>query len=466
MNQIYEKLVKCYEYCRDKVNFIPKVALVLGSGLGNYARNVKVVAEIPYSEIEGFPVSTVAGHDGRFLFGYIEEVPVVLMKGRVHYYEGYSMQDVVLPIRLMKMLGAEILFLTNASGGIKKGFSAGDFMLITDQIASFVPSPLIGKNLDELGPRFPDMSEVYNKDLQEIIRETAKEEQIPLQEGVYLQFTGPNYESPAEVRLAGILGADAVGMSTACEAIAANHMGMKICGISCISNLACGISEAPLNHEEVQKTADEKAPLFERLVTKSIVKMCKMTPDDTQLVPEDKNSVIEEKQSLTEEVSETMKRQQVRIYTDGAARGNPDGPGGYGTVLEFVDTKGELHMKEFSCGYKKTTNNRMELMAAIVGLEALNKPCDVELYSDSKYLVDAFNQHWIDSWLKKGWKRGKNEPVKNIDLWKRLLKAKEQHRVTFIWVKGHDGHAQNERCDELATTAADGDNLLDDVVLE
>ena len=466
MNQIYEKLVKCYEYCRDKVNFIPKVALVLGSGLGNYARNVKVVAEIPYSEIEGFPVSTVAGHDGRFLFGYIEEVPVVLMKGRVHYYEGYSMQDVVLPIRLMKMLGAEILFLTNASGGIKKGFSAGDFMLITDQIASFVPSPLIGKNLDELGPRFPDMSEVYNKDLQEIIRETAKEEQIPLQEGVYLQFTGPNYESPAEVRLAGILGADAVGMSTACEAIAANHMGMKICGISCISNLACGISEAPLNHEEVQKTADEKAPLFERLVTKSIVKMCKMTPDDTQLVSEDKNSLIEEKQSLTEEVSETMKRQQVKIYTDGAARGNPDGPGGYGTVLEFVDTKGELHMKEFSCGYKKTTNNRMELMAAIVGLEALNKPCDVELYSDSKYLVDAFNQHWIDSWLKKGWKRGKNEPVKNIDLWKRLLKAKEQHRVTFIWVKGHDGHAQNERCDELATTAADGDNLLDDVVLE
>ena len=466
MNQIYEKLVKCYEYCRDKVNFIPKVALVLGSGLGNYARNVKVVAEIPYSEIEGFPVSTVAGHDGRFLFGYIEEVPVVLMKGRVHYYEGYSMQDVVLPIRLMKMLGAKILFLTNASGGIKKGFSAGDFMLITAQIASFVPSPLIGKNLDELGPRFPDMSEVYNKDLQEIIRETAKEEQIPLQEGVYLQFTGPNYESPAEVRLAGILGADAVGMSTACEAIAANHMGMKICGISCISNLACGISEAPLNHEEVQKTADEKAPLFERLVTKSIVKMCKKTPDDTQLVSEDKNSLIEEKQSLTEEVSETMKRQQVKIYTDGAARGNPDGPGGYGTVLEFVDTKGELHTKEFSCGYKKTTNNRMELMAAIVGLEALNKPCDVELYSDSKYLVDAFNQHWIDSWLKKGWKRGKNEPVKNIDLWKRLLKAKEQHRVTFIWVKGHDGHAQNERCDELATTAADGDNLLDDVVLE
>jgi ribonuclease HI len=155
---------------------------------------------------------------------------------------------------------------------------------------------------------------------------------------------------------------------------------------------------------------------------------------------------------------------KVKIYTDGAARGNPDGPGGYGTVLEFIDSKGQLHTKELSCGYKKTTNNRMELMAVIAGLEALNRPCEIELYSDSKYVVDAFNQHWIDGWLKKGWKRGKNEPVKNVDLWKRLLKAKEPHQITFIWVKGHDGHPQNERCDTLATTAADGGNLLDDVI--
>ena len=155
---------------------------------------------------------------------------------------------------------------------------------------------------------------------------------------------------------------------------------------------------------------------------------------------------------------------KVKIYTDGAARGNPDGPGGYGTVLEFIDSKGQLHTKELSCGYKKTTNNRMELMAVIAGLEALNRPCEIELYSDSKYVVDAFNQHWIDGWLKKGWKRGKNEPVKNEDLWKRLLKAKEPHQITFIWVKGHDGHPQNERCDTLATTAADGGNLLDDVI--
>lgn len=155
---------------------------------------------------------------------------------------------------------------------------------------------------------------------------------------------------------------------------------------------------------------------------------------------------------------------QVKIYTDGAARGNPDGPGGYGAVLEYVDLKGTLHTKELSQGYKKTTNNRMELMAVIVALEALNRPCEVKLYSDSKYVVDAFNQHWIDSWLKKGWKRGKNEPVKNADLWKRLLKAKEPHQVTFIWVKGHDGHPQNERCDTLATTAADGNDLIDDTI--
>lgn len=152
----------------------------------------------------------------------------------------------------------------------------------------------------------------------------------------------------------------------------------------------------------------------------------------------------------------------VKIYTDGAARGNPDGPGGYGTILHYTDGKGQLHVREFSQGYKKTTNNRMELIAAIVGLEALKRPCQVELYSDSQYLVNAFNQHWIDSWVKKGWKRGKNEPVKNVDLWKRLLAAKEPHQVQFIWVKGHDGHAENERCDQLATTAADGADLLVD----
>lgn len=444
MSQIFERLNQCYAYCKNKIDFTPKVALVLGSGLGHFADTVEIVGEISYHEIEGFPVSTVAGHNGRFLFGYIGEVPVVMMQGRVHYYEGYSMQDVVLPIRLMKMMGAEILFLTNAAGGVNPKFNAGDFMMITDQIASFVPSPLIGENPEELGTRFPDMSEIYDKDLQALIRKTAREEQIDLQEGVYLQFTGPNYESPAEVCMAGLLGADAVGMSTACEAIVANHMGMKICGISCITNMACGISKTPLNHEEVQETANRKAVLFQQLVRK----------------------IIEKMQNNEADTEEEIDMSQVKIYTDGAARGNPDGPGGYGTVLEYVDGKGILHTKEYSCGYTKTTNNRMELMAAIVGLEALNRPCEVELYSDSKYLIDAFNQNWIDGWIAKGWKRGKNEPVKNVDLWKRLLKAKESHQVTFIWVKGHDGHPQNERCDVLATTAADGENLIDDVVTE
>ena len=156
----------------------------------------------------------------------------------------------------------------------------------------------------------------------------------------------------------------------------------------------------------------------------------------------------------------------VEIYTDGSARGNPDGPGGYGAVLRYTDPKGEVHEKELSAGYVRTTNNRMELMAAIAALEELRRPCEVELYSDSQYLVKAFNDHWIEGWIKKGWKRGKNEPVKNVDLWKRLLAAKEPHRVRFIWVKGHDGHAFNERCDHLATTAADGTDLLTDEGLD
>ena len=157
---------------------------------------------------------------------------------------------------------------------------------------------------------------------------------------------------------------------------------------------------------------------------------------------------------------------KVTIYTDGAAKGNPDGPGGYGAVLQYIDTKGILHEKELSAGYKKTTNNRMEMMAAIAALEALNRPCEVTLYSDSKYLTDAFNQHWIDNWIRKGWMRTKKEPVKNIDLWKRLLEAKRPHDVTFCWVKGHDGQPENERCDRLAVRAAEGSNLLTDPGVE
>ncbi len=272
MNPVYEKLMNCFKCVREKIDFVPKVAIILGSGLGDYAGNIRVEAEISYSDIEGFPVSTVPGHAGKFIFGYIGAVPVVCMKGRVHYYEGYPITDVVLPVRLMKLLGAEILFLTNAAGGVNTTFHAGDLMLIRDHIACFAPNPLIGPNMDELGTRFPDMSSVYDKALQEIIRDTARENAIYVQEGVYAYLTGPSFESPADIRMMRALGADAVGMSTVPEAIAANHMGMRICGISCISNLAAGMTQNPLTHEEVQETADMAAAAFAKLVTESVKK--------------------------------------------------------------------------------------------------------------------------------------------------------------------------------------------------
>lgn len=273
MSRQYEKLEKCYEYYRSVTDFVPELGLVLGSGLGGYARNMNVIKEIPYSEIPGFPVSTVQGHDGRFLLGFIGDVPAVVMKGRVHYYEGYSMEEVVLPVRLMIRMGIRTLFLTNAAGGINRKFKTGDFMLITDQISSFVPSPLVGENVSELGDRFPDMTHIYDPELRELIRITAEEEKIALQEGIYLQTSGPNFESPAEIRMYSVMGADAVGMSTACEAIAARHAGIRVCGISCISNMASGISDIELSHLDVQAVADQRAEEFERLVTSSIERM-------------------------------------------------------------------------------------------------------------------------------------------------------------------------------------------------
>lgn len=272
----YEKLHKCYECVKAKIDFKPEIALVLGSGLGDYAESIDIKYTLSYTEIEGFPTSTVEGHKGQFVFGYVNEVPVVIMQGRVHYYEGYAMEDVVLPARLMAMMGAKVLFLTNASGGINADFSAGDFMLISDHISSFVPNPLVGKNIEQLGTRFPDMSNVYNPELRNIIRNTAKELDIKIQEGVYLQFTGPSFETPAEIRMARVLGADAVGMSTAVEAIAANHAGMKVCGISCVANLAAGMTNNPLTHAEVQECADKAAPLFKKLITQSIVNIYSM----------------------------------------------------------------------------------------------------------------------------------------------------------------------------------------------
>lgn len=269
-NPVYEKLCKCVQKVKKKIDFQPEVALVLGSGLGEYAREMDVKAVVPYEDIPGFPVSTVAGHQGRFLFGYVKQVPVVAMQGRVHYYEGYPITDVVLPVRLMGLLGAKKLILTNAAGGVNFSFNPGTLMVITDHIASMVPNPLIGPNMEGLGTRFPDMSEIYDRKLREIILQAGRNTGVSLQQGVYVQLTGPSYETPAEIRMCRAMGADAVGMSTACEAVAARHMGLRVCGISCITNMAAGMSGQPLNHREVQETADRVAEEFCKLVTEMI----------------------------------------------------------------------------------------------------------------------------------------------------------------------------------------------------
>lgn len=273
MSKGYEKLKSCLNSVRAVTDFKPEVALILGSGLGDYADGIKVEQTIEYSDIEGFPVSTVVGHKGRFVFGFVEQVPVVIMQGRIHYYEGYSMSDVVLPTRLMGMMGAKKLLLTNASGGVNFEFAPGDFMLIKDHILMGPPNPLIGENLEELGPRFPDMSEVYSERIRDIIKDEAWKLGIKTKEGVYVQFTGPSYETPAEIRMCRAIGGDAVGMSTACEAVAARHMGMEIGGISCVTNLAAGMIKQTLSHKEVQETADRVAEQFKKLVTAAVTKI-------------------------------------------------------------------------------------------------------------------------------------------------------------------------------------------------
>ena len=275
MTKVYERLQRCYKSIEDKIPFRPRLALVLGSGLGDYAERIEIEASIDYHEITDFPVSTESGHKGRFVFGHIGSVPVVIMQGRVHFYEGYSIEEVVLPERLMHLMGAEILFLTNACGSANPAYQAGDFMLLTDHILYSVPNPLIGANAEELGVRFPDMSEVYDEALRKEIFACAKDLGISLREGVYMQFSGPSFETPAEVRMAHILGADAVGMSTACEAVAGRHCGMRICGISCISNLGAGLSEEPLSDEDVKVVANRVAPLFKKLVTEAIIRIGK-----------------------------------------------------------------------------------------------------------------------------------------------------------------------------------------------
>ncbi len=278
MNSVYEKCMACFAYVKPRLPFTPRIAVVLGSGWGDFADRMDVVSTIPYKDIPGFPVSTVDGHKGQFVFGQISGIPVVCMQGRVHYYEGYAMSDVVLPTRLMSLMGAKILFLTNAAGGLQTRFRPGDFMMITDQIGLFVPSPLLGENIDAFGLRFPDMSHIYDLRLQKILQMAARQEDIFLDKGVYCQLTGPQFESPAEIRLCRMMGADAVGMSTACEAIAARHIGMNVCGISFISNMAAGMTDQPLSHEEVNSNAQKGAAGFIKLINRAVTIMGEEVP--------------------------------------------------------------------------------------------------------------------------------------------------------------------------------------------
>ena len=261
---------KSIDYIKGKIKNQPEIGIVLGSGLGDFADAIEDKIEIPYTEIPGFPVSTVKGHDGKLIFGKINSKEVCVMKGRIHYYEGYDIKEVVYPIEVLAGLGIKTLILTNAAGGVNTDFEPADLMIINDHINIMGKNPLIGPNDEDLGPRFPDMTDLYNKDLIEVAEKSAKKLGIDIKEGVYMYFTGPSYETADEVRMARILGADAVGMSTVPEAIIARHRGLKILGISTITNMSTGILDTPLDHTEVVEVGQEVAGKFKELLKEII----------------------------------------------------------------------------------------------------------------------------------------------------------------------------------------------------
>ena len=268
---IYENIKKSAAYINDKLTSAHDIGIVLGSGLGVLADEIENAVEISYSEIPNFPVSTVEGHEGKLVSGILNGKRILAMKGRFHYYEGYRMEEVVFPIRVMKLLNINNLLVTNAAGGINEEFEPGDLMLISDHIKFFSESPLRGKNINELGPRFNDMSCAYSKNLRQMAKKVADSLGINIKEGVYSFMSGPSYETPAEIRMLRVLGADAVGMSTVPEVIAAAHSGINVLGISCISNMAAGILDTPLSHDEVIETAAQVRDKFILLV-KNIIK--------------------------------------------------------------------------------------------------------------------------------------------------------------------------------------------------
>ncbi len=263
---LQEKITAAAEYILGRISLRPTVALVLGSGLGDYADTLEDAVKIPYSEIPNFPQPTVEGHAGAFVFGKKEGKSVAVAQGRVHYYEGLAMQEITLPVRVLAAMGVKTLALTNAAGGVNLSYKPGTLMLISDHINFSGANPLIGPNLEKFGPRFPDVSDLYTAEIREKIKAKAAEANIPLEEGVYLMCSGPNYETPAEIRAFRTLGADAVGMSTVPEALVAGHSGMDVVGVSCITNMAAGVLPVKLNHAEVVETAAKVHDEFHRLV--------------------------------------------------------------------------------------------------------------------------------------------------------------------------------------------------------
>ena len=270
MNNLLSKIEETYGFLKGKFNFEPEIGLLLGSGLGILGDEIENPLYIPYGDIPHFPVSTVEGHAGRFVIGTLQGKKIIAMQGRFHYYEGYSMEDVTFPVRVMKRLGVKTLIVTNAAGGVNKSFKPGDLMIINDHINLAFDNPLIGRNHNELGTRFPDMSRAYDKELIEKVMEVAKVNNIELKQGVYTLFTGPCYETPAEIRMVRLLGGDAVGMSTVPEVIVAAHSKIKVIGISCITNMAAGILDQPLCHEEVVETAAKVRETFITLVKRVV----------------------------------------------------------------------------------------------------------------------------------------------------------------------------------------------------
>ncbi len=267
------RIKKCVEFLRDRGLNSPEIGLVLGSGLGDFAEKLSDKIYVNYKDIPGFPVSTAIGHEGKFVYGKLHGKNILAMKGRVHFYEGYPIDDVVLPVRTMIYLGIKALILTNSSGAINTSLKPGDLVVIKDHINFMGVNPLRGKNFDELGPRFPDMSYVYDKKLREIAFDVANKEGIDLREGVYVAMSGPSYETPAEIRMLRALGADVVGMSTVPEAIVAAHAGIKIVGISCAANMAAGILERKLSGDEVIEVANSISEKFKKIVSGIILRM-------------------------------------------------------------------------------------------------------------------------------------------------------------------------------------------------